>query len=124
MQCNPLFSGVSACPEKGVSHWFSVGNRDPGEQTELTALLPALLVATRRGSRLPSAFTVNKSTAVHSVLELVPKPEGSQQSLSPCQPLVHTKGICTVHPHTSTLPLLSHRVLFGPEAAQHEVEGA
>lgn len=75
-----------------------VGNGDAGEQIELSALLPALLVATRRGSRLPSASTVSKSRAVQSVFELVLKPEGSQQSLSPSQPLVHTQGVCTVAP--------------------------
>lgn len=38
-----------------------------------------------------------------SVLELVLKAEGSQQSLSPCQSLEHTKGICAVAPpHTHT----------------------
>lgn len=35
VQCNPLFSGVSASPEKWVSHWFPVGNGDAGEQIEL-----------------------------------------------------------------------------------------
>lgn len=88
-----------------VSSVGPVGNGDAGEQIELTALLPALLVATRRGSRLPSAFMLNKSTVVHSVFMLVLKPEGSQQSLSLCQSLVHTKSICTVAPphiHTAS----------------------